>query len=257
MANFTSILNAYKPTTKDGRELKTTLSAAYEDIRKEFTKMFNEMRTEFLEINKTKDCKINDLQGEVNILKKRIIKLEDNIDEQEAYERRDTLIFSGDKLPTVAPHENCQNIVSKLLEENLNVKISASDISVSHRLGAKPKTQKPDKRKIIVKFCRRENKMNILRSARTVKPDKLFINESLTTQRQEISNALRRAKRELPHLVTGTTTLDGSVFVWTKSTDATATRDTRHRINSYHRLEEFCQHTLHRSASHFLVQTSS
>lgn len=256
-ANVNSKLNCFKPTTKDGRELKSTLTAFYEDLKYEFGKMFDEMKSEFVEICKAKDVEIKKLNDEVYSLRNRLIKLEDRIDDQEAYERRDTLIISGDKLPVATPNENCEQIVCKILEDNLSMKMSSSAISVSHRLGSKSISQKPDKRKIIVKLCRREDKMNILRSAKNMKPDKLFINESLTPQRQEIATALRRAKRELPNIITGTNSIDGSVYVWTKSSNAAATRDSRHRINSFHRLEDFCNRLLGKSASHFLVPASS
>ena len=123
-------LNAFKPTTKDGRELKQTLTAFYEDLKCEFTKMLNDMKEEFIATITAKDKKIEELSSEVTLLHGRIQKLEEKIDDQEAYERRDTLIFSGEKLPTSTPQENCATIVCKLLEENLNLKINASDISV-------------------------------------------------------------------------------------------------------------------------------
>ena len=43
----------------------------------------------------------------------------------------------------------------------------------------------------------------MLAAARRVKPDGLFLNESLTPQRQSISFALRNAKRQHPDIVSG------------------------------------------------------
>ena len=256
-SNFNSKLNAFKPSTKDGREMKETLTAFYEDLKSEFVRMMEVMKNEFMELYKVKDAQIDQLNGDVHVLQNRILKLEERLEDQEAYERRDTLIFSGDKIPTSNQNENCANLVCKLLQENLNLILSPSAISISHRLGGKPVSQKPDRRKIIVKLCRREDKMNILRSAKTMKPEKLFINESLTQQRQEIATALRKAKRELPSIITGTTSIDGAVYVWTKSADRNATRDVRHRVNNFHRFEDFCKSHLGKPMSHFLLPVSS
>ena len=87
------------------------------------------------------------------------------MDEQEAYERRDTKILSGKNIPTSLLNENCPTLVSSLLQNKLNLVMPASEISVCHRLGAVSNSQQPDRRSIIVKFCRCEAKMNVVRSA--------------------------------------------------------------------------------------------
>ena len=257
-SSFCDALNSLKPTTKDGKEFKSTLLAFASDFKDEFTNMFTEMKSDFLQVCRAKDAKIEQLEGEVSSLKTKLYKLEEKIDDQEAYERRDTIIISGEKVPIVTPNENCTEMVCKLMEENLNLSVNAADISVSHRLGPKPITQKADKRKIIIKLCRRENKINILRCARAIKPQNLFFSESLTIQRQEISAALRKARRQLPNIISGTTTIDGSVYVWTRrgGSSGSSTRDMRHKINSMAQFEDFCQANLQMPASRFLYSTS-
>ena len=58
--------------------------------------------------------------------------------------------------------ENCLPLTSEIFKEQLQVVVSQSDVSAAHRGGAKPKTQKPDGRNIIIKLCRRELKRELL-----------------------------------------------------------------------------------------------
>ena len=51
--------------------------------------------------------------------------LEDKIDDQKAYERRDTLIISGKKLPETVPNENCSEHVRNILADNIGFTMSA------------------------------------------------------------------------------------------------------------------------------------
>ena len=150
---------------------------------------------------KEKDEQIAKLQTQVNVLNKKIEKLEDQVDENEAYERRDTLIFSGSKVPAEVQDEKCDSVVLKLLENELKYKVSPNDISVAHRLGPKKNSQQSSTRSIIAKFCRRDAKTDIVSCARRAKPTGLFINESLIPQRHTVYYALRQAMRKLPNKV--------------------------------------------------------
>ena len=67
----------------------------------------------------------------------------------------------------------------------LKVNISPVDISVAQRLSNKDlKNQRESCRKIIVKFCRRNVKPDILNECRKSKPSNLFVNEFLTPASQ-------------------------------------------------------------------------
>ena len=88
----------------------------------------------------------------------------------------------------------------------------ASEISVCHRLGAVSNSQRPVRRSII-KFCRRDAKMNVLRSAGPVKAEDFYLDVSLTPVRQGIAFALRKAEHANQNMISGSTTLDGSVNV--------------------------------------------
>ena len=201
---------------------------------------FATMDEKFSDIIKSKNEEIDGLHGEIKGMKEDISKLKDLIDQGDAYERRDVLIFSGTKLPEVSAGENCKQILHNIVKENLRIEISHCDISTAHRLGTKPQNQSADKRPIIAKFCRRDTKRELLYNGRKARVLNLFVNESLTPTRKTIFTALRRMKKIHPNLVKGVTTYDGSVFAFTKPL-ATATRDRRHHIQNHESLVEFCR----------------
>ena len=252
--DFSKLLDGIQTTSKDGKSIKSAFVNFFHDFPQKLYSMHNDMKAELVDLCKCKDEKIYRLENQVKELNEKLTKLDDKIDEQEAYERRDSLIISGKKLPKVVPNENCPELVKKILAENLGLTMSPNEISVSHRLGPIPISQRPDQRKIIVKFCRRDAKMDVLAAARRVKPEDLYVNESLTPIRQNIMFALRRAKREHPNLISGTSTIEGSVYVWVKppNPEAQGARAVRHKINSLAKLEDFCSSTLQKPAVHFL-----
>ena len=89
-------------------------------------------------------------------LKHGLRKLEDQLDDNDSYERRDTVILSGQKLPVQTLNESTQNLVCRLIKDNLDVNINAEDISTVHRLD-----NRGDKKCIIVKFCRLDIKNDL------------------------------------------------------------------------------------------------
>ena len=98
-----------------------------------------------------------DYEKELCSLKKHIVTLEDKIDDLENYGRRNTLIISGKDVPRTATDENPIDVAVECIQRNLGVDISRNDIDVAHRLG-KPQAASEDRRNIIVKLVRRENK---------------------------------------------------------------------------------------------------
>ena len=56
-------------------------------------------------------------------------------------------------------------------------------------------------------------KVDILNAARQVKPENFFVNECLTPTQKAIGYVLRKAKKEFPNIVSGSTTFDGKHFV--------------------------------------------
>lgn len=150
---------------------------------------------------------IQSLTNELNQLKK-------SMNDLEQYSRRDCLEIHG--VPAT-DKENTSEIVVNVAKL-LNVDLKPDDISVSHRLG----TRKSDSGKqqtpgIIVKLTRRELREKLysarkhLRDKTTndigytrIAPQKLFINESLTSSNQKLFSSCLKAKREY-----------GYKFLWT------------------------------------------
>ena len=89
-----------------------------------------------------------------------------------------------------------------------------------------------------------------------MKPSKFFVNEFLTPARQTISYVLRKAKKEFPHVISGSTSFDGKVFVWVKppNPDAPRARDLRVEVSSHSKLMDFCTKTLEKPLSHFIQE---
>ena len=136
--------------------------------------------------------------------------------------------------------ENCSTIVCNLLREKLNLNVSNGDLSTCHRLGKRPITQKPDRRKIIVKLCRRDLKKDILSACKSIKPN-FYANEDLTPVKNSILFALRKIKREFPGSVKGAGSRDGRVYVYVQCENSPpGTRDKKINVNSYEHLSQFC-----------------
>ena len=66
---------------------------------------------------------INNLTSKCAVLEKKVRKLEKNIDDEDAYERRDTVILSGSVIAPCAPDENCATIVIQALKDAHNITI--------------------------------------------------------------------------------------------------------------------------------------
>ena len=236
------------PVTVNGVELSADAQIIISYIQDEFSKF----RTEFMEDLKRKDQQVQSLTSEVGVLKKKVEKLENLLDESDAYERRDTLIFSGPAVPAVSRDENCSKIVQELVKNELRCIIGENDISVAHRLGRQPASQGPDTRSIIAKFIRRDTKRDIfMASKKQTRPSRVFANESLTPVRRTIFKTLRVIKQAHPNIVTGCSTFEGRVYAYTKP-DTAAARDKRHLISNHEMLETFCRDVVKKPLSSFL-----
>ena len=243
------------PSTKDGKALIPAMLEVMKNFQERLGVMFGELKTELINAGKEREMKIVTLEEEVRVLKKTVSYLQDKADDQEAYDRREQMIISGPSIPAFQTGEICSSVVTNLLRDKLNINVSVDDISVSHRLGRASNSQGPDRRNIIVKFCRRERKSDVLRACRLVKPQGFFANESLTPVRRTISHALRKAKKDFAQ-ISGTTTIDGSVYVWVKppNPNAAGARDTRVTVNTMAKLHSFFENTLGGTLENYVTQ---
>ena len=204
---------------------------------------FAELEAKFTDLISAKDARISSLEDEVKTLQAKVSKLHENIDENEAYERRDCLVFSGAALPSFSTGEICSNLVTEMVTQKLQLNITQADISVSHRLGPKPASQATDKRPIIAKFCRRDLKREVLKVGRSTRAEGFYVSESLTPARKNIFYTLRQIRKAHPSIVKGLTTRDGRIYAYTEPVNPTATnaRDQQHYIGNQATLAEFCE----------------
>ena len=70
---------------------------------------------------KDRDAKIDHLKTEVDLLKQKVNKMEEKLDEADAYERRDTVILSGQDLPTATDGERSCDVVCSLVKKKLKL----------------------------------------------------------------------------------------------------------------------------------------
>jgi hypothetical protein len=212
-----------------------------------------EMKQEFIEKLEEKNKLVEDLRIEVDTLKLKVSNMEEKLDDADAYERRDTLLFSGSDVPHGSDGENCANIVIDLVKDKLKLNLQRSDLSVCHRLGRKPVSQQPDKRNIVVKLCRRDLKADILYACRQVKPN-MYVNESLTPIRGTIMYVLRQMKKKFPDKVSGCSSLDGKVFAWVRPAGpaVAGSRNVRWPINSLLKLQQFSTDVLNTPLTSFI-----
>ena len=211
-----------------------------------------------------KESKINALNDEIqnyksvnNDLASKLTKMTNAHDDLEAYGRRESLVFSGEKIKVYQPDENCVDIARNIINNELKMTIDPL-ISTAHRMGRPPApgSALPDKRSIIVKFIKRDDKFQVLKKAtnKSTRVSGLYVNESLTPTRAKILNVLRKCKNMPNSLVKGTSTLNGRVFAVHKAS-ATSPDDAavmRTEINTKEKLEDFVQNFLKESLESFL-----
>ena len=248
-------LNDYQPKSQDGRVLVPAVLSIFHSFQTKMEDMFKELQSEFMKACSERDRKIERMDGEIVQLRKKVSILEAKVDDSDAYERKDTAIISGKAVPPVQNDENCSELVCKLVKDKLNYVITPTDISVAHRLGEKKSSQGVDRRDLIVKLCRRNIKSDLVTTSRRMKAPDFFINESLTPLRQTISFVLRKAKREFPRIISGTSTIEGKIYVWLHPPNPNA-RPIRQQVSTHDRLEEFCSKTLQKPLSYFIENWS-
>ena len=207
------------------------------------------------EVNKIiaeRDATIKSLNERVKSLENKIEIMENKIDADEANERMNEVVISGKNVPPCSSGENITNVVTALLRNTFSSSVSPSNIVKCHRIGQKPRpgSGTQDRRSIVMKLADSDIKNDLITSSKRVKADGVFICENLSPIRKSIMYVLRRAKREFPDIVSGATSINGNVFVWIKSRNAS--RDTRMLINNYNSLDRFCTEIINSTMSHFI-----
>ena len=243
------------------KEVLTLLSMMFSNALKErdekYALLESKMNEQHEEVGRAfgiRDDKIIAAEREIVRLRGEVSKLQRTADEQDSYVRRESLIFSGDLLPAASENEDCTKIVRKLIREDLQLNLDPL-ISTAHRLGKPPSSNStPDNRDIIAKFCQRDDKFRIYTTARQKKIPGLWVNESLTPVRRRVYHTIRKMRKSYPKLITGLTTHNGRILVYTKPSPSApeGSPSVRVEINSLEYLTDFSDNFLKKPISDFI-----
>ena len=225
-------------------------------------KNFDNMKLDITKLEKLiteQNVKMDLISAENSSLREKVAALENSLDDEDAYVRRETIIFNGTAIPASTQGEICNNVIRAVIKNKLKIDIQESDISVAHRAGKKPTTQGPDRRGIQVRFCRRDLKREIMMTRRDNSDDSntLYSNESLTPKRSKILYTLRQMKKKFPAIIKGCTSQDGRVYAFTPSASTSASssirpKDRKHLINTHDALADFSQNFIKLPLDQFL-----
>ena len=129
---------------------------------------------------KEREKERDDVKSEFVALKKQFTLLEDRLEEQEQYVRRENLIFYG--IDETTDENTTQKVIDICHRHFPTVNLSLSDISTSHRLPTKNGRTKP----IIVRFARREPRQQIYYNKKNLKGTRITVAEHLTNKRSKL-----------------------------------------------------------------------
>ena len=124
---------------------------------------------------KEKEKIINNLKGEVSYLSEKLWKLEESIDAQQQYSRRNCLLPHGIER---TKGEDTDNVVLDILNNDMGLNISKTDLDRSHKIG-NPKIKKKVTTNI-VKFVRYYDRRDVFMNKKYLKGKGKSITESLT-----------------------------------------------------------------------------
>ena len=254
-----SDLKQVAPKSLDGKNILQPFIDLFQNFLDHLDFKFTEFKAEMLQTSKAKDRKIDDLEKVNAAYKTRITALEDRLEDQCQYTRRESLVFSGDNLPECSDDEDCATLVCNIIQKNEpTIVITPTQLSIAHRLGSKP-TNGKDKRSIIARFCRRKERYDVLNAVKKRKPTGIYVAESLTPSKQKMTHALHKAKKQFPTKISGYTTVDGTVYAWIvpPNSSAPGARNSRVKIDNMARLEKLFLDVLDMPVSRFMQKRTT
>ena len=169
-----------------------------------------ENHKKLLKINQKLTVDIDNLNKSIWKINKQQYETEEQLDDLEQYGRRENLEIHG--IPWTK-QENTNEIVQKVARE-LNVKVSESDISTSHRLPLGMLNDKNYHPPIIVRFSNRDKRNEVFRKRHAIKPHAnpssnssspnviprdFAIRENLTKFRKQLFREATKLKQELKY----------------------------------------------------------
>ena len=206
--------------------LDSYFDSKFKELKSNLESQIGETTARFIHALTEKDKVIEKLTSQVNALQDSHDRLEaklsssvekfsafdSRLDDLDMYERRDTLVLSGEALPPESEHEDAVMSVVNTAFHKLRINLQPSDIDVAHRLGRR---REGHQRPIICKFVRRTTKSLVVHKCVTLKPQ-LYVNEHLTPARQQIYKKLLRLKKDTK-LITQLHTKNGKFFLRLKN----------------------------------------
>ena len=177
LSNFQTVKTSVDSATASLEQLTEAQNVSRKEIN-ELTKtitFFSGKMDEYEARFKMQDTEIKELKTRLSIIENanETVRLEQ--DRAAQYSRRESLIFHG--IPE-SPQEDTDMLVLSVVNEHLNIAMSEKEISVSHRLGAKPKPGSKKVIPIIVRFTRRNDQYSVYMSKRKLAGTKVMITES-------------------------------------------------------------------------------
>lgn len=195
------IMNKLLEIEKNANKMEGSINTSYESLHEKIEDNTIAVKKQTEELDKCINV-INDLLSENKMLKGKINDLENRLEEQEQYSRRNTIEVYG------IPHEKNEDIVQVVKEvgKALDFEITTSMIDACHRMGGRPGPSNTTAG-IIVKFVSRLDKEELLRRRRVKRnlstrhmnlrvDQPVYINESLTPARRKLMAEARQVKRE-------------------------------------------------------------
>ena len=149
----------------------------------------NDKFLEFEAEIKKKNDEIADLKKDVKNLATQLYNVNNQLDRQEQYSRRNCLLLHG---VDETDNEVTDNIIIKTVKDEMNIEISPESIDRTHRIGKKQQNSRRP-RPIIVKFSTYNNRHKIFKNKKLLKGKGISITESLTQKRVEM---LKKAREE-------------------------------------------------------------
>ena len=187
----------------------------------------------------SKDEKIEQLEAENAALRRDLTRVVERMDSFENRERATDAILSGNSVPTFKHGENLKQVCVELIRSKVNCSIPDEEITSVHRLNG---SNGQNRKNILVKFRRPEQKSDLIHACRRVKPDGLYVRDNLTVNRSKILFSLRQLKKKT-NRIDHCGSIDGRVFAWIKPLDGNG-QNKKFIINNSDVLKRVCTEEL-------------
>ena len=190
------------PNVITEESLQAMLSQMKNEIVTEVNENFNKHK-EFLEerLLELENDNIQ-LKKDNSDLRKKVINLEERCSriqkialdaknyavENEQYSRKSNVKIFGVK---EEKSEDTKSKVIKIFNEKLGVSLQEKDVDVAHRVGKLKPNKSEHSRSIIVKFIRREHKMDILKNRKKLRGSKTVVSDDMCQDLQKVYNRIK------------------------------------------------------------------